>query len=95
MAGGGERERLGEARLGALDVERERALAGQGQIADRVRLQLLRLLGLAGGAGELERGQVVVGEHVGQVLGPLARLTLEPGGGGRWRAARAARGIWA
>ena len=30
---------------------------------------------------ELERLQVVVGEHVGQVLGPLARLALEPGGG--------------
>ena len=82
MAGGGERERLGEARLGALDVERERALAGQGQVADRVRLELLRLLGLAGGAGELERAQVVVGEHVGQVLGPLAGLALDPGGRG-------------
>ena len=35
VAGGGERERLGQARLGALDVERERALAGQGQVADR------------------------------------------------------------
>ena len=37
---------------------------------------------LTGGANELERGQVVVGEHVGQVLGPLAGLPLEPGGRG-------------
>ena len=82
MPGRGERERLGQARLGALHVERERALAGQGQVADRVRLELLRLLCVGGGADELERAQVVVGEHVGEVFGPLAGLALEPGGGG-------------
>ena len=81
MAGGGEPKRFGQARLGALDVQRERALAGQREIADGVCLQLLRLLGLAGGADKLERLQVVVGEHVGQVVRPLARPTLEPGGG--------------
>ena len=36
---------------------------------------------MAGGAGELERGQVVVGEHVGHVLDALARLALDPGRG--------------
>ena len=82
VAGGGERERPGEARLGAPHVERERALAGQGQVTDRVRLQLLRLLCVGGGADQLERGQVVVGEHVGEVLRPLACLSLEPGCGG-------------
>ena len=78
---GASRKRLGQARLGTLDIQRERSLAGERQIADRVRLQLVRLLGLAGGAHELERLQVVVGEHVGEVVGALARPTLEPGGG--------------
>ena len=82
VAGGGERERFGQVLLRAFDVECERALAGEGEVADRAFLELLRLSFLAGGAGELERLQVVVGEHVGQVFCPLARLALDPGGGG-------------
>jgi hypothetical protein len=81
VPGRSEFERPGQALLRAFDVERERPFAGQGQVADRARLQLLRLLCLAGGAGQLERLQVVVGEHVGQVLGPLARLPLQPDSG--------------
>ena len=81
MPGGCELERAGEARLARSHVERERALAGESQVADRVRLKLLRLLCVGGGADELERGQIVVGEHVGQVLRPLACLALDPGGG--------------
>ena len=48
MAGGGERQRLGQARLGPRHVERERALSGQGQVADRARLELPRLLCVGG-----------------------------------------------
>ena len=65
--------------LGPVDVEAERPLAGQRQLPDRLRLERAGV-GRAGGAGELERGQVVVGENVGQVLCPLARHRLEPGG---------------
>ena len=92
VAGGRELERSGQLRLRARDVERERSFAGQHEVANRRRLELL-LLRRAGRAGELERGQVVVREHVGEVLRPIAGLVLDPGGGRRWRAARAARGI--
>ena len=77
---GGELERPGQARLRAYDVERERPSSGEGEIADRSRLELLRFC-VAGDAGELECLQVVVGEHVGQVLGPLSCFALDPGGG--------------
>src|SRR5205809_7953990 len=42
---------------------------------------MVRLLADAGGPAELERGLVVVGEHVGEVFCPLARLLFDPGGG--------------
>ena len=54
-------------------------LPGEGEEPQRRRFQLRRLLGLPGGAGELERGRVVVGEHVGEVLDPVGRLRLDPG----------------
>ena len=95
MSGWGKRERLRQALFGAVDVERKRALARQSQVADRVCLQLPRLLGLACGADELERAHIVVGEHVGQVLGPLAlpdaRARRRRSGGG-WRGRRAGSG---
>ena len=78
MAGRGERECVRQALLGTVDLERQRPLARQGQVAERARLQHCRLPGLAGGAGERERAQVVVSEHIGQVLDPLARLLLQP-----------------
>jgi hypothetical protein len=50
VPGRGELERLRQARLCACDVECERALASQGQVADRVCLKLLRLLWVGGSA---------------------------------------------
>ncbi len=41
--------------------------------------ELLGQLSIAGRLGELERLHVVVGEHLGDVLYPLARLALDPG----------------
>ena len=45
---------------------------------ERRRFQLGSLLRLAGGAGEVERGRVVVGEHVGVVADAVAGLRLDP-----------------
>ena len=80
MAGGGELERPGQVLLRALDVEGERALGGEGEVATRRRFQLLGLVGLAERLSELERLHRVVGEHVGRVFHPLACLALDPGG---------------
>ena len=74
-------ERPSEPLLGLGGVEAERTLAGEREEAARRQGKLLRLLTVAGGLGELERLHVVVGEHLGQVLDPLARLALDPGGG--------------
>ena len=81
MAGGSERERLRQARLRMLDVEWERALAGEGEVADRRRLDLRRLLRSARGSREIECAEVVVGEHVSHVFGPPTGACLDPGGG--------------
>ena len=40
-----------------------------------------RLFCLSGGAGEVEGGRVVVGEHVGEVLDPVGDLRFDPGRG--------------
>ena len=80
IVGRGELERSGEPRLGLGRIEAERALAGEREEAASRRGELLGLLRVAGGRGELERLQVVMGEHLGQVLDPLACLALDPGG---------------
>ena len=77
MIRGGELERPGQVLLGSFDIEPERALASQSEVADRSVLELLRV-GSSGGAGELERLQVVVGEDVSEVLDAFARLALDP-----------------
>jgi hypothetical protein len=74
-----ELERPGEPRLGLGGIETERPLAGEREEAPSRRGELLGLLRIAGRLGELERLQVVVGEHLGHVLDPLARLALDPG----------------
>ena len=73
-------ERLRQARLGARHVEDERALAREREVPDRRGLEIG--IGVPRGARELERLQVVVGEDVGEVLGAVAGLALDPGGGG-------------
>ena len=80
IVGRGELERAGEPRFRLGGVEAERPLAGEREEAPRRHGELLRLLRVAGGLGQLERLQVVVGEYLGQVLDPLARLALDPGG---------------
>ena len=81
MAGGAELERLGEAlpRPG-----RRRAPSARSPARARKRIAPLPAPRASAcwpaARVELERLQVVVGEHVGQVFGPLAGLALEPGG---------------
>ena len=82
IVGGRELERPGEPRFRLGGVEAERPLAGEREEAPRRQGELRRLLRVAGGLGELECLQVVVGEHLGQVLDPLACLALDPGGRG-------------
>ena len=65
IAGRGELEGAGEPHLRLGGIEAERALAGQREKTPRRRGELPRLLRGAGGLGELERLQVVVGEHLG------------------------------
>jgi len=65
--------------LRLVDVKRERPLACEGEVTHRLRLQMIRLLADARGPVELERGLVVMGEHVGKIFRPLASLLLEPG----------------
>ena len=81
MVGRSDLECLGEVRLGALDIERKRPLAGEGETPDRSRLELLCVSTVTGGARELQRRQVMVGEDVSQILRALARLLLDPGSG--------------
>src|SRR2546421_165008 len=69
-------------RLGTLDVERKGALAGEAEVTSCTCLELIRFVALTDRAGELERLQVVVSEDIRQVLHALARLPLDPGGGG-------------
>ena len=78
VAGRGERERLRVVRLGCGDVEREGAVAGDGQGAPCGPVESRRLNGLAGGEEELPGLRVVVGEHLGEVLDPLRCLALDP-----------------
>jgi hypothetical protein len=78
VVGRAEPERPGEPRFGLRRIEAERPLTGQRKEAASGRCELLGLLRLAGGLGKLERLQVVVGEHLGQVLDPLARLAPRP-----------------
>ena len=78
MAGGAECERTTKALLGAFQIERECTFARQGEVPDRAALEVFRLCSLTGRASELERCQVVMGEHVGQIFNPLARLPLQP-----------------
>ena len=79
MACGSELERASEVVLGAVDVEPERALAGQPEVADGALFELCGV-SVSGGAREVERLQVVVGEHVRQVLDAFACFALDPGG---------------
>jgi hypothetical protein len=65
--------------LRACDVEHERPLAGEREVAARLFLQLLDVRRRSGRPDKLERVQVVVREHVGQVFCPLPRLALDPG----------------
>ena len=104
IIGRGELERSGEPRLGLGGIEPECTLAGERQEPTRRFGQLLGLFRVAGGLGELERLQVVVGEHLGKVLDTLARLVarsrprqrgadvpVPPSGSGRTRRRRTSR----
>ena len=82
-----------EARRGREGVQRRGAVAGLAQREPRAPRELVGRL--AGGAGELERGEVVVREHLRAVVGAVGarapRSTRRRGGASR-PAAR--RGIW-
>src|SRR5262249_50699507 len=75
-----ELERSGESRLRLGGVEAERPFAREREETPRRHGKLCGLLGVAGGLGELERLQVVVGEQLGEILDPLPALPLDPGG---------------
>src|SRR5918994_5877796 len=79
-------------RLGTFDVERKGALAREAEVASCTPLELIGFVALTDRAGELERLQVVVSEDIRQVLDALARLLLDPGGGGP--VAGGASGAW-
>ena len=64
------------------EVEVERPLAREREEAKRGRLQLGGVVRMTGGSRQFEGGRVVVREHLGDVLDPLARLRLQPGRGG-------------
>src|SRR5262245_60413238 len=74
VAGRGKPEGLFQALLGAFDIERKRPLAGEREVADRRCPKLLLLLRAARGSAELERRQIVLGEHVGEILDLVPRL---------------------
>src|SRR5204863_9839136 len=72
----------GEPRLCLGGIEAERPLTGEREEAPRRQGELRRLFRVAGGLGELECLQIMVGEHLGQILDPPACLALDPGGRG-------------
>jgi len=74
-------KRPAEPCLGLSRVEPERPLAGKGEKVARGGRELPDLRCVAGGLGEFQGLQVVVGEHLGQVLDPLPGLALDPGRG--------------
>ena len=63
-----------EANRGRVGGERERAVAGLEQCPPRALRQVSERL--AGGPGELERAQVVVGDQVGEIFGAVACQAL-------------------
>ena len=79
VAFGGELERAGEVLLCEIHVQAERPLARQAQIPRGPWLQRF-CVGETRGLDKVERAQVVVCEHVGQVLRALACLPFDPGG---------------
>ena len=91
ITGRGEVEGAGELAFGLFDVERKRPLARQGKVAHDLRLQLL-WSARRGRLVQLERGLVVVGEHVCPVFYPLTCFLLDPAG--RGQVAGCAGGAW-
>ena len=96
IVGGGELERLRRLPLGTLDVEGERALTGQGQVAHRVRLELLGLLVDRRPPGRA-RARPGSGRRARRRGPRPARPPCRSiqAAAASWRAARAARGICA
>ena len=82
MSGRSERERPFEVRERRGGIQPERTLPGEGQELQGRCFELGGLLGLSGGLRQLQRGGVVVGEHVGEVLDPLGSSRLDPPGRG-------------
>src|SRR5207253_5545787 len=80
IIGRGELERASEPRFRLGGVEAERPLAGEREEAPRRPGELLRQLRVTGGPRQLKRLKVVMGEYLGQILHPIARLTLDPSG---------------
>ena len=91
----GELERPSEAGLGAGHVDGQGPLPREGEIAARGCLQLRDVLLLADGASQLQRLDVVIGEHVAEVVGALSGVRLDPGGSGAMPGGLLERGIWA
>ncbi len=75
----GELKRSGEAGLGAGHVHEEGSIAGEREVVACSGLQLRDVLPLAGGASQLERLDVVIGEHVAQVVDAVSGLAFDPG----------------
>ena len=73
-------ERAGQGLLGLLGVKSERPLSRKEQVAEGRCFQLADVLGLPGRAAQFERGFVVVGKDIGEILDPLSRSGLDPGG---------------
>ncbi len=79
MAGRRQLECAPEARLGTREIERERPITREREVANRAVLQC-RIGARARCLLQFERRQVVMGEHVGEIVGAFARPPFDPCG---------------
>ena len=75
-------ERLTKQCARGREIEVQGPFAREREEAKRGGLQLGCPVRMTGGSRQIEGGRVVVREHLGDVLDPLARLRLQPGRGG-------------